>query len=61
MAKREKGVGPYAGNNVTLRRDTSVDNSGNPIVRPRQITNVDEGANGSAGTAAIPAPEFSRP
>ena len=47
MAKREKGVGPYAGNDVKLRRDTTVDNSGNPTVKPRQISNIDEGSNGS--------------
>ena len=58
MAKREKGVGPYAGNDVKIRPDPRIDDSGN--YRPaagdrrqpggamgRQISNIDEGSNGS--------------
>jgi hypothetical protein len=43
-----KGVGPYTSNDTSfLRRDKSVDDSGNPRERRREIDNVDEGANGT--------------
>jgi hypothetical protein len=56
MAKRDKGVGPYAGNDVKIRPDPRIDNSGNSKenggVRGREISNIDEASNDPTVTDA---------
>jgi hypothetical protein len=62
MAKRqgwEKGEGRYAKNNdLPVRRDTSIDNSGNPRARPSQANwdklESNRGASGTRGSHPNP-------
>jgi hypothetical protein len=71
MAKREKGVGVYSGNDVKVRPDPRIDDSGNYRPGPgdrrqpggaygRQISNIDDDDNsGGKGSAPVTDAKFS--
>ena len=62
MAKRNKGLGAYTNNDTSyMRRDKTVDDSGNPRVPYRQISDIDSKANSSdAGATTVTDAGFSR-
>jgi len=53
MSKQERGVGPYSNSESGIRHDRSVDVAGNPVLRPKDISDrVDEAGTRNNGRAA---------
>lgn len=55
MAKKSsrRGLGAYTDNDPGLRRDSSVDRSGNPVAKPRELLSEVESTSGNGFSRAI--------